>query len=113
MASDLKTDFDIGVLLGIDAADCDWANLMFHRRHLFTHRGGIVDQKYLDDSADTTVQLGQLVRETKENVHRLLSLMVRIARNLHHGFHAIIQVHQEPIKYHQEAEARRKRAQQT
>jgi hypothetical protein len=112
VAADLKSDFDIGVLLGIDAADCRWANLMFHRRHLFTHKGGIVDQKYLDESGDTTVQFGQLVRETKENVHRLLSILVRIARNLHEGFHAIIPVHQEPIRYHQEAEARRRRAQQ-
>lgn len=109
VASDLKSDFDIGILQGVDAADCRWANLMFHRRHLFTHKGGIVDQKYLDDSGDTAVQLGQLVRETKENVHRLLSLMMKITRNLQQGFHAIIPVHPEPIRYHQEAEARRRR----
>jgi hypothetical protein len=51
-------------------------------------------------------------RETKENVHRLLSMMVRIVRNLHQGYHAIIPVHREPIRYHQEALAPVKRAQE-
>jgi hypothetical protein len=80
---------------------------MFHRRHLYAHKGGIVDQKYLNESGDNTVQLGQLIRETQENVHSVLSVLVKIARNLNDGFHEIIPAHQEPIRYHREAAARR------
>jgi hypothetical protein len=107
VARGLKQDFDIDMLKRVDEADVAWVNLMFHRRHLYTHKGGIADQKYLDESGDTTVELGQLIRETQENVHRLASSLVKIARNLHDGFHSIIPTHAEPIRYHREALARR------
>ncbi len=110
VSTDLVRDFDIDILSGLDAADANRAKLMFHRRHLFTHRGGIVDQKYLDESGDTSVQLGQLIRETNENVHHLLSLLVRIGRNLHRGYHSIIPIHEGPIRYHQEHLARLEKA---
>lgn len=110
VSADLLRDFDIDILSGLDAADANRANRMFHRRHLFTHRGGIVDEKYLEESGDSSVQLGQLIRETNENVHHLLSLLTRIGRNLQRGFHSIIPVHEEPIRYHQEHLARLKRA---
>jgi hypothetical protein len=73
---------------------------MFHRRHLHAHKGGVADQKYLDDSGDRTVEAGHLVRETKEGVHRLLSIVTRIGANLLVGFHSIIAVNEEPINYH-------------
>jgi hypothetical protein len=111
VATGLKRDFDIDTLRGVDEADVAWVNLMFHRRHLYAHKGGIADQKYLDESGDTTVQLGQLIRETQENVHRLASSLVKIARNLHDGFHSIIPTHAEPIRYHREALARRRQNQ--
>jgi hypothetical protein len=111
VARGLKRDFDIDILKGVDEADAAWVNLMFHRRHLYAHKGGIADQKYLDESGDTTVQLGQLIRETQENVHRLASSLVKIARNLHEGFHSIIPTHAEPIRYHREALARRRQNQ--
>ena len=84
---------------------------MFHRRHLYAHKGGIADQKYLDESGDTTVQLGQLVREAQENLHGLMSALVKIARNLHDEVHAVIPTHEEPIRYHRESVARRERSQ--
>jgi hypothetical protein len=109
-AADLQRDFDIDILSGLNAADASHANLMFHRRHLFTHRGGIVDAKYLEESGDRTVQMGQLIRETNGNAHHLLSILMRISRNLHQGYHSIIPTHQEPIRHHQEHLARLKKA---
>jgi hypothetical protein len=52
---DLKRDVDIDMLKGIDVGDAARVNLMFHRRHLYVHKGGIVDQKYLNESGDNTV----------------------------------------------------------
>jgi hypothetical protein len=96
----LRADFDIDLLKGLDAGDRTHAILMFHRRHLHAHKGGIADQKYLDESHDMGIEVGQLVRETHEGVHRLLSIVTRIANNLRRGFHSIIPVNEEPIAYH-------------
>ena len=98
------------MIKGVDEADIALCNLMFHRRHLYAHKGGIADQKYLVESGDTTVQLGQLIRETQENVHRLMSPLVKIARNLHDGFHLVIPIHEEPVRYHKERLARLSRS---
>lgn len=63
--------------------------LMFHRRHLYAHNGGEVDQKYLDDSKDSSVQLKQTLRETQESVHILLDSLVKMGKSLHDGFHLL------------------------
>jgi hypothetical protein len=110
IASGLWRDFDIDMIKGFAETDAAWVNMMFHRRHLYAHTGGIADQKYLNESGDTAVQIGQLIRETQENVHRLASSLVKIARNLHDGFHSIIPTHAEPIRYHREALARRRQS---
>lgn len=39
--------------------EIEFMNLMFQRRHVFEHNGGIVDQKYLANSRDTTYAAGQ------------------------------------------------------
>jgi hypothetical protein len=62
---------------------------MFHRRHIHEHNGSVVDEKYLTDSGDKSVRLGQAVTETQSSVHRLITLIKKMAENLHHGFHDI------------------------
>ena len=79
---------------------------MFHRRHLHAHKGGVADQKYIADSGDTTMEVGQLVRENSESVHRFISIADKLTRNLMSGFHSIIPAQDAPIKYHQEKLAR-------
>lgn len=82
--------FDIGLEDGIK--DGEWASVvrMFHRRHVYEHNGGEVDQKYLEDSGDTSVKLKQHIHETREGVHDLLSSLVKMVRNLHDGFHELL-----------------------
>ena len=63
---------------------------MFHRRHVYEHNAGEVDQKYLDDSRDTTVQLKQHIHETRKDVHDLLGFLAQMFWNLHSGFHEIL-----------------------
>ncbi|OTP74276.1 hypothetical protein [Caballeronia sordidicola] len=38
----------------------------FHRRHVYEHNGGEVDERYLKESGDTTVWLKQHIHETQE-----------------------------------------------
>ncbi len=58
------------------------------------------DQKYLDDSGDTSVRLKQALRETPDSVFRMTGLILRMARNLHEGFHELFPPMEEPIKSH-------------
>jgi hypothetical protein len=86
--------FDIDICDGLSDGDIATATRMFQRRHVYEHNGGEVDEKYLRDSGDTTVRLKQTIRETQGAVHEFGNLVLRMARNLHRGFHDIY----EPIK---------------
>ena len=78
---------------------------MFHRRHVYEHNGGEVDQKYVDDSGDTSVRLKQALRETPDGVFRMTGLIMRMARNLHEGFHELFPPMEKPIEsYKQQQE---------
>ena len=96
--------FDIDILSGISAEDTAFATLMFHRRHVYEHKGGEADEKYIADSGDQ-VRLKQALRETPESAHRTATLVIKLAANLHKGFHEIFPPLEEPIRWHE----RRKR----
>jgi hypothetical protein len=89
--------FDIDICEGMKDVEVSQASLMFFRRHIYEHNGGEVDQRYLDDSGDTSVRLKQVIRESQEGGHALLNSLVKIARNMHSGFHELIKVEQGPI----------------
>lgn len=96
-AAAFETAFDIDVLYRLSEEDIAFATIMFHRRHIYEHNGGEVDEKYIRDSGDTSVRLKQILRETREAAHRLAGLLVRIERNLHEGFHSIFPPNPERI----------------
>lgn len=98
--------FDIPVYAGVDEDQRNFVTLMLLRRHLYEHNGGEVDQKYIDKSGDTSVVLKQHIHETKENVQRLLSALLKIARNIHQGFHQLFEPLPDPIKAFEEKKKR-------
>jgi hypothetical protein len=98
--AEFKSGFDIDILEGLKPDDVQFAQLMFHRRHVYEHNGGVVDEKYMNDSGDTSVRLGQAIRETQASAHRLIGLVEKMAENLHRGFHEIFPPEQQPIKWH-------------
>ncbi len=100
VAAEFKAAFDIDVLEGIKPEDADFAVLMFHRRHVYEHNGGEADEKYIADSGDGSVRPKQALRETQGSAHRLAGLVVKMAGNLHRGFHEIFQPLAEPIEHH-------------
>lgn len=101
-----KDWFDIDICAGMNATECHAVALMFHRRHVYEHNGGEVDQKYLDDSGDTTVRLKQHIHETQQSAHSLLGSLFKMARNIHDTFHEILPPIPEPIKAFEEKKAR-------
>jgi hypothetical protein len=90
--------FDIDVRSGISDDEWDFAKRMLLRRHVYEHNGGEVDQEYLAASGDTSVSLKQHIHETKEGAHRLLNTLVKMAQNVHDGFHELLPPIPEPIR---------------
>ena len=97
MAKTLHIWFDIDIFSGVGEGEQARTIVMFFRRHVYEHNAGEVDQKYLDDSEDTTVRLKQHIHETRSDVHKFLGTLVKIFRNLHCGFHEIFPPLNEPI----------------
>ena len=91
--------FDIDIKKEINDREWQKIVLMLLRRHVYEHNGGEVDQKYLDKSGDTSVRLKQRIHESKQNAHDFLGSLVKMARNLHLGFHEIIPPISEPIEW--------------
>jgi hypothetical protein len=79
---------------------------LFYRRHVYAHNGGEVDQKYLDDSGDTTVGLKQRIHETQQDAHSLLGSLVKMVRNIHGTFHELFPPISGPIKACEDKKAR-------
>lgn len=95
---DMREIFDIEVADGLSEEDKSFAARMFHRRHVYEHRGDQADQKYIDDSGENNVRVGQALRESVETAHRIVGIIHKMARNVHAGFHEIIPVDQRPIE---------------
>jgi hypothetical protein len=98
--------FDIDISAGLRQPELALVKTKFYRRHVFEHSGGQVTQRYLDDSGDTTVKLNELLRETREDVHTLLGILNRLARNLHDGFHQLFPPNAVQIKQFEDKKAR-------
>ncbi len=62
--------FDIDPMRGISDEDAKFAAKMFSRRHVYEHNAEVADQKYLDESGDDSVRVGQAIRETSANATR-------------------------------------------
>lgn len=83
--------FDIELLKGM-SDDLQFLRRMFQRRHVFEHEGGVASRRYIEESGDGTITEGTLIRETRENAHRLASCFVRIATNFEIGFHEMLSI---------------------
>jgi hypothetical protein len=102
----LRSTFDIDLTRGM-SDDLAFLKMMMARRHVFEHAGGVMDQKYLDESGDHNAGLGVLIRESKENAHRLAGLLVRMISNLDRDFHGIFPPTAWPVEYFEKTRARR------
>jgi hypothetical protein len=110
VAAELKEIFDIDILDGLRFDDIEFARIMFHRRHVYEHKGGEADEEYITKSGDDAVRPKQALRETVESAHRIAGAVQKMASNLHRGFHEIFPPEERPIKEHQRSvETRRNR----
>ena len=102
VTAELRGTFDINIMAGVSAEDEKFGALMFYRRHVYEHNGGEADAQYIEQSGDNAVRLKQALRESKESAHRIVGLVMRMAKNLNQGFHEIIPVEERAIARHKE-----------
>lgn len=89
VAEHIEQWFGFDILENVNQVDRDFLHRMFNRRHLFTHRGGKVDQEYLDKTGDGSVRLNEAIKVDSKEVRRLLTLVELISTNLLNGFDSI------------------------
>jgi len=89
VAESLKALFDIDLLIGIDSKDREFIRKRFHRRSIYEHKSGQVDEEYVAKSGDTGVKIGQIIREGSSNAATLIRLVRIMAKNFDDGFHSI------------------------
>jgi predicted RNA-binding Zn-ribbon protein involved in translation (DUF1610 family) len=70
-----KTAIGQGYEDWISPADLETLKVLFQRRHLMAHSDGVVDQKYLATTADTTYKEGQRIVVTTGDVDNLVRIL--------------------------------------
>lgn len=100
VTDELKATFDIDLFSRLTPEEIELCVLMFHRRHVYEHNGGEADEKYIRDSGDMSVRPKQALRETRDSAQKTTELVVKMARNLHTGFHDIFPPQETPINLH-------------
>jgi len=84
----MKSCFDIDLLKGM-SGDRDFVLMMFFRRHVYEHDGGVITKRYVENSGDVQAEEGVLLRETAQNAHKLIGCLNRMIGTLEHDFHEI------------------------
>ena len=97
-AEELNAVFDINAFKSLASDEIAFAILMFHRRHVYEHNGGEVDDKYIRDSGDSSVRPKQIIRETRETASKIADLVVKMGRNIAEGFHDIFPPEETPVR---------------
>ena len=73
----------------ISDEDAKFATKMFSRRHVSEHNAGVADQKYLDESGDNSVMIGEAIRETSENATRLGPVPLEMMSNIDVRYYSV------------------------
>lgn len=62
--------------------ELDFMKVMFQKRHLLEHNNGMVDQKYLDKSLDTSYTVGQRIIVKEADAYSLLEILKKLGHEL-------------------------------
>lgn len=98
MSVDLLEIFDIAIAKGMQDDDIERGRVMFLRRHVHEHNGGVADATYLQRSNDKSVREGQAIREKPDDVRWFIQLLERMAANLHAGVLELIPPDETAVK---------------
>lgn len=62
--------------------ELNFMNLIFQKRHLLEHNNGMIDQKYLNNSHDTSYSIGQRLIIKETDAYTLLDLLRKLGNGL-------------------------------
>lgn len=59
----------------------NWATLiiLFQKRHLVAHSSGVIDQKYIEKTNDTSAKVGQKVKVSRSEIQSLIAILNNLA----------------------------------
>ncbi len=66
----------------LSSTELSFLKQMFQKRHLLEHNNGLVDQKYLDKSLDSSYSLGQRVVIKETDTYKLLDILKTLGNEL-------------------------------
>jgi hypothetical protein len=75
-----KTQFEVDLKQGLTNEEWNVANISFQKRHVLTHKLGIIDEEYIRRSGDYQAILGKKVSITSNDVLILIPIIERLAR---------------------------------
>ena len=80
--------FGINLLRG-KSVDKKFVQMMFSRRHVYEHDGGVATKRYVEKSGDSKTEEGDLIRETIQNTNRIISCLNSMITTFENEFHDI------------------------
>ena len=66
----------------LESNELDEMNVYFQKRHIIEHNNGIVDQKYIEKSGDSSYSIGQRIIVKITDVHTLLNIIRKLVKGL-------------------------------
>lgn len=81
-AERLQTLFDVDLQGAVDADDWRSLHVDFMRRHLIAHKSGVVDQKHLDETGESSVLLGRRITIRADDVYDLSQRVAHLGETL-------------------------------
>ena len=81
--------FGFEILKDFTEIDKNFINIIFNKRHIFTHNNGIVDLEYLRKTKDNSVREKQLVRLRSREIARLIQLIRKACSNFVEGYEGV------------------------
>lgn len=104
----LKSFFGINMLQGMEQ-ERNFVNMMFLRRHVYEHNGGVATERYVRESGDQSIEEGLIIRETAENAHKLIGILNRMTKTFNNDFNEIFPLEQFCIKIEKDRRSRMKK----
>jgi hypothetical protein len=78
----IKKLFSVDYARCVDAPTWELSKRGFFKRHLIAHRAGVVDEKYVKESADSAAMVGRRISVSAEEVRALARAVMALGKSL-------------------------------
>ncbi len=67
----------------------EFLSLMLQKRHIIAHNSSVVDQKYLDETKDSSVRLGQVIKVEAQELKKFINLLQKETKSFFEQFETL------------------------